>query len=79
MYYLLRRSLFFCLIAIALLGVFYPQMVFICAGILVLRLWTWERGKLQFSRKRHDYLFCATGVGYLYRTERMAENFQADS
>ena len=63
LYYLLRRSLLFCVIAIALLGVFYPQMVFICAGILILRLWTWERGRLQFSRERHHYLFCAAGVG----------------
>ncbi|MDJ0675456.1 MAG: hypothetical protein QNJ36_08775 [Calothrix sp. MO_167.B42] len=63
LYYLLRRSLLFCLIAIALLGVFYPQMVFICAGILILRLLIWERGRLQFSPSRHDYLFCAAGVG----------------
>ena len=63
LYYLLRRSLLFCLITIALLGAFYPQMVFICAGILILRLWTWERGKLTLSPSRHDYLFCAAGVG----------------
>ncbi len=38
LYYLLRRSLIPMCVAIALLGLFYPQCVFICAGILFLQL-----------------------------------------
>lgn len=63
LYYLLRRSLILCWSAIALLGLFYPSFVFICAGILVLQLWRWERGWLRLSPNRSDYLFCATGLG----------------
>lgn len=63
LYYLLRRSLFPCLAAIALLGLFYPQFIFICAGILILRLWDWENGCLRLSPERHPYLFCAAGLG----------------
>ena len=38
LYYLLRRQLLPCLIAIALLGLFYTQYIFIAAGILCLGL-----------------------------------------
>ncbi len=41
LYYLLRRSLFACLVAIALAGLFYPATALIEAGLLVVRLWNW--------------------------------------
>lgn len=63
MYYLLRGTLLPCLVAIALLGLFYPQCVFICAAILLLRLLRWEHGRLKLSQQRQDYWFCATGLG----------------
>ncbi len=39
-YYLLQQKLLPCLGAIALQGLFYPQSVFICAGILIVRLFS---------------------------------------
>jgi hypothetical protein len=63
MYYLLRRSLLPCAVAIALLGLFYPQCVFICAGVLILRLLRLEDGRLRLSPDRQDYWLCATGLG----------------
>lgn len=62
LYYLLRRSLLPCLVAIALQGLFYPQFVTVMMGILILRLLRWENG-LHFSHNRRDYLFCAIGLG----------------
>ncbi|MBW4638535.1 MAG: hypothetical protein KME05_09915 [Gloeocapsa sp. UFS-A4-WI-NPMV-4B04] len=63
LYYLLRRSLLPCLGAIAIAGLFYPPLLFILAGILILRLWRWQ-GKLpRLSQNRQDYLFSMTGLG----------------
>lgn len=62
LYYLLRRSLLGVCVAIALLGLFYPQGVLICAAILVLQLLHWKH-KLHLSRDRSDYIFSATGLG----------------
>jgi hypothetical protein len=63
LFYLSRRSLAPCLVAIALQGLFYPQIVFVSAGILILRLLRWEKGRLRFSQDRVDYLFCLSGLG----------------
>jgi hypothetical protein len=63
LYYLSRRSLLPCLVAIALQGLFYPQIVFVSAGILILRLLHWQKGRMRFSADRTDYLFCLTGMG----------------
>ncbi|MBE9129698.1 MULTISPECIES: hypothetical protein [unclassified Coleofasciculus] len=63
LYYLLRRSLLPCLVAIALLGLFYPQCVFIAAGLLILQLGRWEQGRFQFSSVQRDYWFCGLGLG----------------
>ncbi|MEW6494864.1 MAG: hypothetical protein AB1589_20440 [Cyanobacteriota bacterium] len=63
LYYLLRRSLLPCLVALALQGLFYPSAMVISAGILVVRMVRWESGQLRFSSDRQDYLFCATGLG----------------
>ncbi|MEO1376301.1 MAG: hypothetical protein AAFW70_18755 [Cyanobacteria bacterium J06635_10] len=66
LYYLCRKSLFPCLFTIVLIGLFYPQYVFICAGILVVRLWNWHGGKFRFSQQKHDYIFCGIGLGVAF-------------
>jgi hypothetical protein len=63
LYYLLRRSLIPCLVAIALLGLFYPSLIFVCAGILILQLCRLDKYRLHLSPNRRDYLFCAAGLG----------------
>jgi hypothetical protein len=55
LYYLLRKALLPGLIAIALIGLFYPPFLLIVAGILILRLWRWEG-------KRPDYIFSGAGL-----------------
>ncbi|MBA3921325.1 MAG: hypothetical protein H0X31_06335, partial [Nostocaceae cyanobacterium] len=63
LYYLLRGSLISVMVAIALLGLFYPPMMFIAVGILIVRLGRWDNGRLGFSSHRYDYLLCAAGLG----------------
>lgn len=68
LYYLLRRSLLPAALTIVLLGLFYPQSVFLCAGILILQLLKWKRkAKFRiwypaFSDDQGDYLFCGIGL-----------------
>ncbi|MDJ0732664.1 MAG: hypothetical protein QNJ47_01040 [Nostocaceae cyanobacterium] len=66
LYYLLRKSLLPCLVSIVLLGVFYPQYVFISAGILILRLGNWNKRNFGFSAQKNDYIFCAFGLGVAF-------------
>ena len=63
LYYLLRRSLVMMCVAIALLGLFYPQYVLICAGILILQLLHWKGRQPRLSHNRRDYIFSGIGVG----------------
>ncbi|WP_414619176.1 hypothetical protein [Calothrix sp. CCY 0018] len=65
LFYLCRKSLFPCLVTIIFLGFFYPQYVFICAGILVIRLWDFSNG-IRFSQQKHNYIFCAAGLGVAF-------------
>jgi hypothetical protein len=62
LHYLLRRSLLGTGISVALLGLFYPQYVFIAAGVTILQLVRWEGGRLQLTQNRRDYWFCAALV-----------------
>ncbi len=62
LYYLLKRSLLPCLVAIALQALFYPLVPFISSGVLICRLFDWKGGRLR-SQERRDYVFCAMGVG----------------
>ncbi|NJO78245.1 MAG: hypothetical protein HC827_06750 [Cyanobacteria bacterium RM1_2_2] len=61
LYYLHRRSLLPCLATIALEGLFYPQYVFVFAGILLLQPLRWQRG-LRLSSNQQDYWFCIAGL-----------------
>jgi hypothetical protein len=62
-YYLLKRSGWACLGAIALLGLIYPHNVFIAGGVLLLRLGRWQDGRLRWSDDRWDYRMCLAGLG----------------
>lgn len=66
LYYLWRKKLLWTCGAIALLGLFYPQYVFICSGILILRLVQWEGGQLGLSKNRQDYLFSGIGLAVAF-------------
>lgn len=63
LYYLLRSSLLPTLATIALQGLFYPQCVFLSAGILLLRLLDWQGRKLRLTPNRAQIRFCLSGLG----------------
>ncbi len=67
LYYLLRRNLWGVVAAIALEGLFYPQYVFVFAGILLLQLVSWDAvpgqgRRFQVSTKRADLLLSGAGL-----------------
>lgn len=55
LYYLLKPSFWLCLGAIALLGLFYPQYVLLCSGILILRLFAQ-------CKKQQNAKLCLAGL-----------------
>jgi hypothetical protein len=60
-YFLLRRSLLGCVITILLQGLFYPQSVFLSAGLLVFQVVEWHP-QPHLSRNGKDYWFCGIGL-----------------
>lgn len=62
LYYLLRREIIFCAVAIALLGLFYPSLLFVCILVLVFRLCRIKKWRLRLSPHRQDYQMCIAGV-----------------
>ena len=66
LYYLLKRSLLGVGIAIALIGLFYPQYVFVASGILILRLISWQNGKFQLTSSKQNFIFCGVGLGVAF-------------
>ncbi len=62
LYYRMRQSLIGIGIAIALLGLFYPSLVLVCAVFLILQLWRFNRKFPSLSHNRRDYWFCFTGL-----------------
>ncbi len=61
LYGLMRRSLWICIGAIALEGLFYPQLVFLSAGLLAVRLVNGSP-KLTLTRQRSDWWFSGIGI-----------------
>ncbi|MFB2980151.1 hypothetical protein [Microseira sp. BLCC-F43] len=66
LYYLLRANLWVVGIAIAFLGLCYPQCVFIAAFILILRLFRWRNWRPKLSPNPTDWILCATGLGVAF-------------
>ncbi|MDJ0707305.1 MAG: hypothetical protein QNJ46_28865 [Leptolyngbyaceae cyanobacterium MO_188.B28] len=62
LYYLLRRSLWPCLIALGLQCLFYPQTALLSCATLCVRLLGWTGKKLRFSRDRGDIQFAIAGL-----------------
>lgn len=62
LYYLLRGALIPCLIAIALQGLFYPQLMLVEVAVLTVRLGRWQRGRLRLSPDRRDYIIWGAGL-----------------
>jgi hypothetical protein len=60
---LLPRSLLPCLGAIVLQGLFYPQYVLVFAGVVLLRLVSWQQGKLRLTQSKSDYWFVGACLG----------------
>jgi len=48
-YYLMRRSLIPYLISLVLLGLFYPQVMLVAGGILFLRLFSFNQGRIRLA------------------------------
>ncbi|MFP4121660.1 hypothetical protein [Coleofasciculus sp.] len=66
LYYGMRQSLIGMGIAIALLGLFYPSLVLVCAAFLILQLWRFNRKFPCLSHHRRDYVFCFTGLAVAF-------------
>jgi hypothetical protein len=63
LYYLLRRSLLPCVLALGLQGLFFPHLMLVGTGVLTVALVKWRGNRLQLSRDRQDYVFWAAGLG----------------
>ncbi len=62
LYFLLKRSLIPCLVAIALQGLFYPQVLFVVCGILLIRLLCWDGRLPRLTRDRWHYKVAIAGL-----------------
>lgn len=63
-YFLMRGSLVPFLVAIALLGQTYPQCALIVAGVLVLRLASWQEGRISLTPRR-EVVFSLAGLAVI--------------
>ncbi|BAU44208.1 hypothetical protein [Leptolyngbya sp. O-77] len=63
LYYLLRRSLLPCILALGLQGLFFPHLMLVGVGVLTVALVKWRGNRIRLSQDRRDYLFWAAGLG----------------
>lgn len=62
LYYLCRGAAVRAIVALGLVGLFYPPMMFVGVGVLAVRLVSWAKGRLWLSTQRQDYRLLAAGV-----------------
>ncbi|NJP12402.1 MAG: hypothetical protein HC866_25470 [Leptolyngbyaceae cyanobacterium RU_5_1] len=62
LYYLMKRSPVPCWIAIALQGLFYPQVMLVSCGVLVLRLVSWQDKRPRLTESRNEQLLSGVGL-----------------
>ena len=67
LYYYLRQSLSGTSTTILLLGLFYPSFVFICSGLLIIKLWQLKASFLRYKpRLSKGFLFCFIGLSIAF-------------
>jgi hypothetical protein len=62
LYSLIRGGLPLTLFMIALQGLFYPSILFVALGVIILRLFRWKDGRLRLSCEGKDYVLCVGGL-----------------
>ncbi len=62
LYYFIRQNIILTGVTIALLGLFYPQCVFLASGLLVFHCWSWNNRRISLSQNRQNYLLSGTGL-----------------
>ena len=62
LFYLVRRRFVGTIVTTALEGLFYPPIMFVSAGVLVLSLIGWSDGRLRLSKDRRDYILIAAAL-----------------
>ncbi|MCT7970633.1 hypothetical protein [Laspinema olomoucense] len=62
LYYLLRENIILTGVTIALLGLFYPQCVFLASGLLLFHCLSWNQGRISLSPHRKNYLLSGIGL-----------------
>jgi hypothetical protein len=62
LYLLSRRAALGCALALALQGLFYPQILLVSCGTLVLWLLRLEGGRPRLARERRDWILAAAGL-----------------
>jgi hypothetical protein len=62
LYYYLKKNMIATAITIALFGLFYPSLVFICSGLLIIRLFKIKRFSLSLVASKKDYIFSIVGL-----------------
>jgi hypothetical protein len=62
LFFLSRNSAAGTIVTVALMGLFFPSIMFIALGVVMLRLVRFERWRLRLARERRDYIFCAVAL-----------------
>ncbi|AFZ34627.1 hypothetical protein Sta7437_1047 [Stanieria cyanosphaera PCC 7437] len=62
LYYLIKQKIFELLIAIALIGLIYPQVLLIELTILTIRLVSWQTNSIKFCQTQKDYFIFLAAV-----------------
>ncbi|MFM6402992.1 MAG: hypothetical protein ACKPFF_40485, partial [Planktothrix sp.] len=62
MYYLIKRSLFYTLLTLALLGLFFPQFLFVALALLTVQLFQLKGKALRLSKNKENYIFWMSGL-----------------
>jgi hypothetical protein len=62
LYYLVRGANVRAIVALGLIGLFYPTMMFVAVGVLAVRLVGWSKGHLRLSTQRRDYVLLGAAI-----------------
>jgi hypothetical protein len=65
LFYMLRQARWRSALVLVLQAIFYPPIILISVGVLVLRLAQWSKGRLQLSTHWRDYGLVAVGMALI--------------